>query len=65
MSCSRRTTVISLIIPSVSSNSMTLARKRETFQLAGTARTGSGVGGNSMRETPVSASVTTRGLGLR
>ena len=43
MSRSRSTTVISLIIPSVSSNSMTLARKREKFQLEGTARTGAGV----------------------
>jgi hypothetical protein len=65
MSCSRRITLISLIIPSISSSSMTLAKKREKFQLEGTARTGSAGGGNSMRETPVSGSVTTRGFGLR
>ena len=37
ISCSRSVVIISVTIPSVSSSSMTLARKREKFQLLGTA----------------------------
>ena len=57
-------TIISVTIPSVSSNSTTLARKREKFQLLGTARTGSAGAGYSTRIRPVSASRTNCANGL-
>ena len=65
MSGSHRITAISLIMPSEASSSMTLARKRETFQLEGAAWIGSEETDTSMRDQPVSGSVTIRALGLR